>query len=238
EHVDKKGTAEYYRNLSYDEYGEVFVDKLPAKLPPLRVVNHHIPVKIEKPWMAPLYRLPEHHKKALEADIDLKIRAGIIVPTSEVPLATSHMVPKKDPGKYRHVQDLQRRNKDTETLVWPLPPTDDIVDKVARSPERSVIDLVQSFDQIRVDPADVPKTTFRTHRGNYLHLTMQMGDKNASVMEQRLLDTVLDPIRDMVVNYLDDIFPYGTATPYEHYCALRQIFDILREQQLYVNHKK
>ena len=67
---------------------------------------------------------------------------------------------------------------------------------------------------------------------------MQMGDKNASVTEQRLLDTVLDPIRDMVVNYLDDIFPYGTATPYEHYCALRQIFDILREQQLYVNRKK
>ena len=29
------------------------------------VVNHRIPVKIEKPWMTPLYRLPEHHKKAL-----------------------------------------------------------------------------------------------------------------------------------------------------------------------------
>ena len=67
------------------------------------------------------------------------------------------MVDKKDPNQKRHVQDLRRRNKDTETLVWPLPPTDDIIDKVARSPERSKIDLVQSFDQIRVEPSDVPK---------------------------------------------------------------------------------
>ena len=236
--VDKHGTADYYRNLIYEHYTDVFVDKLPAQLPPLRVVNHRIPVKVDKPWMAPLYRLPEHHKKALEADIELKLRAGIIVPTTELPLATSHMVPKKDPGEFRHVQDLRRRNKDTETLVWPLPPTDDIVDKVARSPERSKIDLVQSFDQIRVDPADVVKTAFRTHRGNYLHLTMQMGDKNATSTEQQLLDTVFDPIRDNVVNYLDDIMPVNTRTPYEHFLVLCKIFDILRVQKLFVNRKK
>jgi Reverse transcriptase (RNA-dependent DNA polymerase)/Retroviral aspartyl protease/Zinc knuckle len=224
--------------LHLQEYGVSLPLELPAQLPPLRVVNHQIPVKIEKPWMAPLYRLPEHHKKALEADIELKLRAGIIVPTTEIPLATSHMVPKKDPGEFRHVQDLRRRNKDTETLVWPLPLTDDIVDKVARSPERSKIDLVQSFDQIRVDPADVVKTAFRTHRGNYLHLTMQMGDKNATSTEQQLLDTIFDPIRDNVVNYLDDILPVNTRTPYEHFLVLCKIFDILRAQKLYVNRRK
>jgi hypothetical protein len=236
--VDKNGTAEYYRNLIYEYYADVFVDKLPAQLPPLRCVNHRIPVKIEKPWMAPLYRLPEHHRKDLEADIDLKLRAGIVVPTTELPLATSHMVPKKDPGERRHVQDLRRRNKDTETLVWPLPQTDDITDKVARSPERSKIDLVQSYDQIPVDPPDVPKTAFRTHRGNYLHLTMQMGDKNATSTEQQLMDTVLDPIRDYVVNYLDDIMPVNTYTPYEHFLVLCKIFDILRTQKLFVNRRK
>ena len=116
--------------------------------------------------------------------------------------------------------------------------TDDIVDKVARSPERSKIDLVQSFDQIRVDPPDVPKTAFRTHRGNYLHLTMQMGDKNATSTEQQLFDTVFDPIRDYVVNYLDDIMPVNTRTPYEHFLVLCKIFDILRAQKLFVNRKK
>ena len=99
----------------------------------------------------------------------MKLRAGIIVPTTELPLATSDMVAKKNPGELRHVQDLRRRNKDMETLVWPLPPTDDIVDKVARSLERSIIDLVQYYDQIRVALSDIIKTAFRTHRGNYLH---------------------------------------------------------------------
>ena len=236
--TDKSGSAGYYRDLIYEQYADIFVDKLPARLPPLRVVNHRIPVKVDKPWMAPLYRLPEHQKKQLDADIDLKLRAGIVVPTTELPLATSHMVPKKDPNERRHVQDLRRRNKDTETLVWPLPVTDDIIDDVARSPERSILDLVQSFDQIRVDPADVSKTAFRTHRGNYLHLTTQMGDKNASCTEQQLLDTIFDPIRDIVRNYLDDIMPVNTRTPYEHYIALRKILDILRAQKLYVNRRK
>jgi hypothetical protein len=95
-----------------------------------------------------------------------------------------------------------------------------------------------SFDQIRVDPSDVAKTAFRTHRGNYLHVTMQMGDKNATSTAQQLLDAIFDPIRDNVVNYLDDILPVNTRTPYEHFLALYKIFDILHAQKLFVNRKK
>ena len=65
-----------------------------------------------------------------------------------------------------------------------------------------------------------------------------MGDKNATSTEQRLLDTIFDPIRDNVVNYLDDIMPVNTRTPYEHFLVLCKIFDILRKQKLFVNRKK
>jgi Retrotransposon gag protein/Retroviral aspartyl protease/Zinc knuckle len=47
--IDKNGTADYYRDIIYEKYGDVFVDKLPAQLPPLRCVNHRIPVTIEEP---------------------------------------------------------------------------------------------------------------------------------------------------------------------------------------------
>jgi hypothetical protein len=114
--VNKDGTPEYYRAIILEKYADVFADKLPAQLPLLRCVNHHIPAEIDQ-RMAPLYRLPEHHQKALDADIDLKLKAGIIVPTTEIPLATSHMVAKKDPGEMRHVQDLRARNKNTKTRV-------------------------------------------------------------------------------------------------------------------------
>jgi hypothetical protein len=52
EGIEKNGSAEYYRNLICERYLDLFFDKLPAQLPPLRAVNHHIPVKIDKPWMA------------------------------------------------------------------------------------------------------------------------------------------------------------------------------------------
>jgi len=50
------------RDLIHELYTYVFIDKLPTKVPPLRAANHHIPVKIDKPWMALTYRLPEHHR--------------------------------------------------------------------------------------------------------------------------------------------------------------------------------
>jgi transposase InsO family protein len=234
----KHQSPDFYRDLIYKEYDDVFLDQLPPQLPPLRVVNHHISVKIDKPWVAPHYRLPESHKQALDKDIDIKVNAGIVIPTTNVPLATSHMVPKKDPGTYRHVQDLRRRNKDTETMVWPLPPTEEVVDKVARSKQRSKLDFIQSFDQIRVAPEDVSKTAFRTHRGTYLHLTMQMGDKNAVSTQQQLLETVLQEVRDKTAIYIDDVFPVGDKTPYEHYKSLCNILNILRDQKLFLNRKK
>jgi hypothetical protein len=114
-------------------------------------------------------------------------------------------------------------------MVWPLPIPETIVTKVANSAQQSSIDLIQSFDQIRVAEEDVPKTAFRTHHGTYLHLTMQIGDKNAVSTQQQLLDTTLDPIRDEVAAYIDDIFPIGNpkTTPYEHYGTLCRILDIL-----------
>jgi hypothetical protein len=144
--------------------------------------------------MTPLYRLLEYHKETLEADVELKLRAGIVVPTTEISVSYLLYGLQEGLDELRYVQDLRRRNKDTETLVWPLPVTDDIIDEVARPPECSMLDLVQSFDPIRVDPSDVPKTAFREHRGNFLHLTTQMGDKNASCTEQQFQDTIFDPI--------------------------------------------
>src|SRR2546430_625587 len=67
--VRKDGDAKYYRELLLSEFGDVLVDKLPNELPPLRKVNHRIPYKPKKPFIARKYRLPEAHKQALERDV-------------------------------------------------------------------------------------------------------------------------------------------------------------------------
>jgi hypothetical protein len=40
------------------------------------------------------------------------------------------MVPKKE-NKLRHVQDLRKRNLDTESMAWPLPDQEELVHKIA-----------------------------------------------------------------------------------------------------------
>lgn len=152
--VRKDGTAEYYRNLLLEEFKDILVDELPNKLPPLREVNHRIPFRPKTPWSANKYRLPEAHKKALEEDVNAKLQSGILCHTSEIPLAASHMVPKREPEKYRHVHDLRKRNADTESRTWPMPDQEELTHNVARSSNGSKFDLISSFDQIRNDPRD------------------------------------------------------------------------------------
>jgi hypothetical protein len=103
--VRMDGNPAYYRELLLSEFDDILVDELPNELPPLRDINHRIPYKPTKPWIAHKYRLPEAHKRALEEDVKAKLKSGILRYTSEIPLAASHMVPKKE-NKLRHVQDL------------------------------------------------------------------------------------------------------------------------------------
>ncbi len=104
--VNTEGDANYYRDLLLTEFDEILVDELPNELPPLRDINHRIPYKPKTPWAASKYRLPEAHKLALEQDVKPKLRSGILRYSSDVPLAASHMVPKK--VGLRHVQDLHK----------------------------------------------------------------------------------------------------------------------------------
>src|SRR5204862_3455782 len=92
--VDKHGSPAYYRELLLSEFEDILVDELPNELPPLHEVNHRIPYKPKKPWIAHKYRLSEAHKKALEQEVAAKLQCGILQYTSNVPLAASHMVRK------------------------------------------------------------------------------------------------------------------------------------------------
>jgi hypothetical protein len=110
--TDVNGSPEYYRNLLVNEFDDVLVDELPNELPSLREINHHIPYHPKTPWVAHKYRLPEAQRAALEKDMNAKLASDIMRYTLDIPLAPSHMVPKKD-GQYCHVQDLRKRNLDT-----------------------------------------------------------------------------------------------------------------------------
>jgi hypothetical protein len=57
-------------------------------------------------WSAQKYPLPNTQKLMLEQDVKAKLKFGILKYTSEIPLAASHMVPKRE----RTLVDLSRNS--------------------------------------------------------------------------------------------------------------------------------
>ncbi|MCO5547050.1 hypothetical protein L7F22_000491 [Adiantum nelumboides] len=101
----------------------------------------------------------------------------------------------------------------------------------------SRIDLKSGYHQIRVNPADVPKTAFRTTFGLYEFLVMPFGLANAPTTFNRMMDIIFWPLHHCVGTFFDDmiVFSKSVAEHMEHFQAVSKL---LRKERLVVNGKK
>jgi hypothetical protein len=103
---------------------------------------------------------------------------------------------------------------------------------------RSKIDLSDAYEQVHVHAEDVDKTAFATITGTYVSHIMQQGDCNAPATFQQLMTSIFhDVIGRSVHVYLDDIFVFSTS-PEEHEKHLKEVFDHLRSNSLYLKWAK
>jgi len=144
---------------------------------------------------------------------------------------------KKD-GRIRTVVDARQRNDNTIKDVTPLPDQEIIREDVARAKYRSKIDLADAYEQVRVEPKDVHKTTFSTILGTYVSNVVQQGDCNAPATFQQLMTSIF---RDVIGRsnhaYLDDVFTYSDSIE-DHERYLRIVFTRLRENKLHLKQAK
>ena len=128
---------------------------------------------------------------------------------------------------YRRVNGQTTKNK------YPLPRQDDIFDAMHGAKLFTTLDLQQAYHQVRLKEADIPKTAFVTHMGQFEYRVLCFGLTNAPSTFQALMNRILAPyINKFCVVYLDDIMIYSKS-PEEHLMHLRQVLQAFRDHQFY-----
>jgi len=211
-------------------------------LPPLRVINHVIPLIDEtKPYNWHPSKCPEPLKPLWRSKRDDYIKTGrweFRSGTNSVPMIMLKKATKDGSLRLRTVLDTRQRNDNTKKLASPLPDIETILRNVASHPYRSLLDGKDAYEQIRVEPSHVPRTLFTTPDGTMISHVMQIGDTNAGATYQTLMNHIFAPFLGVFMDvYLDDIIIYSD-TAEDHVKHVKQVIDTLRENQFYLSAHK
>uniref|UniRef100_A0A2N9EXV4 RNA-directed DNA polymerase n=1 Tax=Fagus sylvatica TaxID=28930 RepID=A0A2N9EXV4_FAGSY len=217
-------------------YEDIF--KEPSGLPPTRTQDHQIPLQPGSiPVCAKAYRHPYHQKNKIERQVAEMLSSGIIRP-SRSPFSSPVILVKKHDGTWRMCVDYRSLNKVTIKDKFPIPIIDELLDELHGARFFSKLDLRSGYHQIRVKPADIPKTAFRTHHGHFEFLVMPFGLTNAPSTFQALMNDIFkNQLCKFVLVFFDDILVYS-CTMQEHIQHLQITLDILRSHQLHVKREK
>ena len=228
---------ERLRERWFTEFADI-LNGVPPELPPLREINHRIPLIDEgKRYYYHMPRCPDALKPQLMDKLRQYMDAGWWIPKAVPQAAPLICIPKKT-GKIRTVVDCRQRNDNTVKDVTPLPDQDQIRLDVARAKYRSKIDLSNAYEQVRIEPDDVKKTAFSTVFSTFKSNVMQQGDCNVPATFQRLVTAIFRNAIGVYVHiYLDDLFVYSDTLE-EHEEHLRYVFQTLRENHLYLERAK
>ena len=139
-------------------------------------------------------------------------------------LANVVLVPNKD-GKVRMCVDFRDLNKASPKDNFPLPHIDVLVDNTAGHTLLSFMDGFLGYNQIKMAPEDMEKTSFITPWGTYCYRVMPFGLKNVGVTYQRVATILLhDLIHKEIEVYVDDMI-VKSKDHEGHIPTLRKFFE-------------
>ncbi|KAA3485494.1 RNA-directed DNA polymerase (Reverse transcriptase), Ribonuclease H-like protein [Gossypium australe] len=235
-------TAETRRNLIelLQEFKDVFAwsyQDMPGQS--TDIVVHRLPIKEEyKPVQQKLRRMRPDVLLKIKEEVKKQFDAGFLqmVKYSEW-VANIVLVPKKD-GKVRMCVDYRDLNKASPKDNFPLPHIDTLVDNTAGHSFFSFMDGFSGYNQIKMHPEDMDRTTFITLWGTFCYKVMPFGLKNAGATYQRAMVTLFhDMMHREIEVYVDDMIA-KSRTEKEHVQVLKKLFLRLRKFQLKPNPAK
>ena len=108
-----------------------------------------------------------------------------------------------------------------------MPHIDVLVDNTAQSLVLSFMDGFSGYNQIKMTPEDMDKTTFTIPWGTFCYKVMPFGLKNYGATYQRAMVTLFhDMIHKEIEVYVDDMIA-KSQTEEQHLVHLQKLFDRL-----------
>jgi len=219
------------------EFKDVFVwsyQDMPGLDPD--IVQHKLPLKSEcSPIKQRLRRMKPEMALKIKEEVEKQFNVGFLaVAKYHQWVANVVPVPKKD-GRVRMCVDYRDLNKASPKDDFPLPHIDTLVDNTATSSLYSFMDGFSWYNQIKMAPEDMEKTTFITLWGTFCYKVMSFGLKNAVVTYQRAMVTLFhDMMHKEIEVYVDDMIAKSKSEE-EHLANLRKLFERLRKFKLRLN---
>ena len=133
--------------------------------------------------------------------------------------------------------DYRDLNRASPKDDFPLPHIDILVDNTTKFPLFSFMDGFSGYNQIKMAPEDIEKTTFITPWGTFCYKVMSFGLKNVGATYQRAMVTLFhDMIHKEIEVYVDDMIAKSRFE--EHLVNLMKLFERLRKFKLKLNPAK
>lgn len=118
---------------------------------------------------------------------------------------------------------------------FPLPHIEVLVDNITQFSVFSFMDGFSGYNQIKMSPDDMKKTTFIMLWGTYFYKVMPFGLKNAGATYQRAMVTLFhDTIHKEIEVYVDDMI-VKSITKDDHLERLGELFPRLQNFKLRLN---
>ena len=149
------------------------------------IVVHRLPMKEDyPPAKQKVRRMRPYMSEKIKAEVMKQFDACFLAVTS-YPQWVANVVPvlKKD-GKVHMCVDYRDLNRESPKDDFPLPHIDVLVDNTAQHKIFSFMDGFSGYNQIKMAPEDMEKTTFITQQGTFCYKVMPFGLKNVGATYQ------------------------------------------------------
>lgn len=140
------------------EFSDVFTK--PSSLPPIREVDHSIPLKeaTELVNVRP-YQYAHYQKEEIEKQVQEMLSSGLVQPSTS-PFSSPILLVKKKYGNWCFCTDYRALNASTIKDWFPIPTVEDMLDELYGASYFTKLDLRARYHQVQVNPLDILKTDF------------------------------------------------------------------------------